>query len=214
MERVLLAIVHWQDAPEQRVIWFVWQRTWQHCISWRTHTAQRLDSGLPSHAPVTGHSIKEAQQAPTSPWSLHHACCQHKAEHPHVYARSCQDGCKFGYSTSQRGDSHPKCIRTISRLGASGSTDTQADAAIHGTVSRGAWTFPLISIHIQASHRPMRRPLPLPQYQHSEMARLTGLGKPAVAGEERFRSFTELKWDEFEADGLRGPGSSFEKITV
>jgi len=31
----------------------------------------------------------------------------------------------------------------------------------------------LISIHIRASHRPMRRLLPLPQYQHSEKARLT-----------------------------------------
>ena len=31
----------------------------------------------------------------------------------------------------------------------------------------------LISIHIWASHRPMRRSLPLPQYQHSETARLT-----------------------------------------
>ena len=29
------------------------------------------------------------------------------------------------------------------------------------------------NVFIQASHRPMRRPLPLPQYQHSEMAGLT-----------------------------------------
>jgi len=34
-----------------------------------------------------------------------------------------------------------------------------------------------------------------------------GLGKPAVVGEERFWSLTELKWDEFEVDGLQGPGS-------
>jgi len=81
-------------------------------------------SGLPSHAPGTSHSIKEARQAPTSPWSPHRERCQRKAERPHVYGRSCQDGCKLGYSTSQRGNSHPKCIRTISRLGASGSTDS------------------------------------------------------------------------------------------
>jgi len=31
-----------------------------------------------------------------------------------------------------------------------------------------------------------------------------GLGKPAVAGEERFRSLTELKWGEFEAMGFGG----------
>ena len=38
--------------------------------------------------------------------------------------------CKLGYSTSQRGDSRLTCIRTISRLGVSSSTDAQADAAI------------------------------------------------------------------------------------
>src|SRR5712691_954524 len=35
------------------------------------------------------------------------------------------------------------------------------------------WAFPLISIHIRASHHPMSRSLPLPKYQHSGMARLT-----------------------------------------
>ncbi len=171
MERVLLAVVHWQDAPEQRVVWFVWRRTWQRYVSWRTHTAQRLDSGLPSHAPVTGHSIKEARQAPTSPWSPHRARCQRKAERPHVYARSCQDGCKFGYSTSQRVDSHPKCIHT----GVASSNASTASPTTVSTLGDGRTDY--------------------------------GLGKPAVAGEERFRSLTELKWDEFEADGLRGPGS-------
>ena len=38
--------------------------------------------------------------------------------------------CKLGYSPSQWGDSRLTCIRTISRLGASGSTDAQAEAAI------------------------------------------------------------------------------------
>jgi len=37
---------------------------------------------------------------------------------------------ELGCSTSQWGGSHPKCIHTISRLGASGSTDAQAGAAI------------------------------------------------------------------------------------
>ena len=41
-----------------------------------------------------------------------------------------KDCCKLGYSTSQRGDSCPECIRTISELGASGSTSAQADSAI------------------------------------------------------------------------------------
>jgi len=31
-----------------------------------------------------------------------------------------------------------------------------------------------------------------------------GLGKPVVAGEERFRSLTKLKWGEFEAMGFGG----------
>ena len=45
----------------------------------------------------------------------------------------------------------------------------------------------------------MRRLLPLSQYPHLEIARRNyfGLGKPAVAGEERFP-----KWGEFEAMGL------------
>ena len=90
----------------------------------------RSSSGLPSHAPRTSHSIKEARQAPTSPWSPHGARCQCKVERPHVYGRSCQDCCKLAYSSSQRGNSHPKCIRTISRLGASDPTAAQADAAI------------------------------------------------------------------------------------
>ena len=39
-----------------------------------------------------------------------------------------------------------------------------------------------------------------------------GLGKPAVAGEERFRSLTELKWGEFEAAGFGGLESSEKKL--
>ena len=39
-----------------------------------------------------------------------------------------------------------------------------------------------------------------------------GLEKPAVAGEERFRSLTELKWGEFEAMGFRGAGSGCEEL--
>ena len=51
---------------ESRVVWFVWRRTCQCCISWRTRAPQRLDSGSPGHAPRTSHSIKEARQSPTS----------------------------------------------------------------------------------------------------------------------------------------------------
>jgi len=165
-------------------LWFVWRRTWQRCVSWRTHTTQRLDSGLPSHAPGTGHSIKEARQALTSPWSPHRARCQRKEERPHVYARSCQDGCKLGYSSSQRGDSHPKCIRTISGLGASGSTDAQADAAIRRQFQEAHGPSPkLPSTYGRRIVQCVDRFL-----YHGINARRNptdyfGLGKPAVAGE-------------------------------
>jgi len=39
-----------------------------------------------------------------------------------------------------------------------------------------------------------------------------GLGKPVVAGEERFRSLTDLKWGEFEAMGFGGLDSSERKL--
>jgi hypothetical protein len=39
-----------------------------------------------------------------------------------------------------------------------------------------------------------------------------GLGKPAVAGEERFRSLTDLKWGEFESMGFGGLESSEKKL--
>ena len=39
-----------------------------------------------------------------------------------------------------------------------------------------------------------------------------GLGKPAVAGEERFRSLTELKWGEFEALGFGGLDPAEKKL--
>jgi hypothetical protein len=38
------------------------------------------------------------------------------------------------------------------------------------------------------------------------------LGKPAVAGEERFRSLTKLKWGEFEAAGFGGLESNEKKL--
>ncbi len=39
-----------------------------------------------------------------------------------------------------------------------------------------------------------------------------GLGKPGVAGEERFRSLTDLKWGEFETMGFGGLESSEKKL--
>ncbi|KAI9507647.1 hypothetical protein F5148DRAFT_1306912 [Russula earlei] len=39
-----------------------------------------------------------------------------------------------------------------------------------------------------------------------------GIGKPTVAGEERFRSLTELKWGEFEAMGFGGLEPSEKKL--
>jgi hypothetical protein len=39
-----------------------------------------------------------------------------------------------------------------------------------------------------------------------------GLGKPAVAGEERFRSLTDLKWGEFESMGFGGLDASEKKL--
>jgi len=39
-----------------------------------------------------------------------------------------------------------------------------------------------------------------------------GLGKPVVAGEERFRSLTELKWGEFEAMGSGGLDPGEKKL--
>ena len=39
-----------------------------------------------------------------------------------------------------------------------------------------------------------------------------GVGKPAVAGEERFRSLTDLKWGEFEAMGFGGLEQSEKKL--
>jgi hypothetical protein len=39
-----------------------------------------------------------------------------------------------------------------------------------------------------------------------------GLGKPAVVGEEQFRSLTDLKWGEFEAMGFGGAESSEKKL--
>jgi hypothetical protein len=41
---------------------------------------------------------------------------------------------------------------------------------------------------------------------------LFGLGKPAVAGEERFRSLTDLKWGEFEAMGFGGLDPNEKKL--
>jgi len=130
MEHVLLAFVRWQDVPSNESSGSLGDGPTSAASLGVPRVAQKLNSGLPSHAPGMSHSIKEARQASTSPWSPHGARCQRKAECPHVYTRPCQDCCKLAYSISQRGDSHTKCIRTISRLGASGSTDTQADAAI------------------------------------------------------------------------------------
>jgi len=39
-----------------------------------------------------------------------------------------------------------------------------------------------------------------------------GVGKPAVAGEERFRSLTDLKWGEFESMGFGGLESGEKKL--
>ncbi|KAH9987661.1 hypothetical protein BJV74DRAFT_978753 [Russula compacta] len=39
-----------------------------------------------------------------------------------------------------------------------------------------------------------------------------GLGKPAIAGEERFRSLTDLKWGEFESMGFGGLESGEKKL--
>ena len=39
-----------------------------------------------------------------------------------------------------------------------------------------------------------------------------GVGKPAVAGEERFRSLTDLKWGEFETMGFGGLESGEKKL--
>jgi hypothetical protein len=39
-----------------------------------------------------------------------------------------------------------------------------------------------------------------------------GLGKVAIAGEERFRSLTDLKWGEFEAMGFGGLEPSEKKL--
>jgi hypothetical protein len=39
-----------------------------------------------------------------------------------------------------------------------------------------------------------------------------GVGKPAVAGEEQFRSLTDLKWGEFESMGFGGLESSEKKL--
>jgi hypothetical protein len=41
-----------------------------------------------------------------------------------------------------------------------------------------------------------------------------GLGKPGVAGEERFRGLTELKWGEFETMGFGGLESSNKKLQL
>jgi hypothetical protein len=41
-----------------------------------------------------------------------------------------------------------------------------------------------------------------------------GLGKPGVAGEERFRSSTELKWGEFKTMGFGGLESSNKKLQL
>jgi len=56
----------------------------------------------------------------------------------------------------------------------------------------------------------------LPQYQRSEksLPDYFGLGKPAVAGEVRFQSLTELKWGEFEAMDFGGLDPAEKKITV
>ena len=41
-----------------------------------------------------------------------------------------------------------------------------------------------------------------------------GLGKPSVAGEERFRSLTELKWGRVRNDGLWGTGVKRKETPV
>ena len=122
MEHVPLAFVRWQDAPSNELS--------GSFGGGPGSAAQILDSGLPSHVPGTSPSIKEARQAPTSPWSTYRVHCPREAERPDVYARSCQDCCKLGYSTPQRGDSCSECIRTISRLGASGSTTLKLTPSI------------------------------------------------------------------------------------
>jgi len=133
------------------------------------------------------------------------ARCQRKAERPHVYARSCQDCCKLGYLTSQRGDSCPKCIRTISRLGASDFTDAQADAAIRRQFEEAHGPSP--NFHpltgVASSNASIASSTTVSTLGDSPTDYF-GLGKPAVAGEERFRSLTERKWGEFEAMGFGG----------
>ena len=133
MEHVLLSFLHSQDAPSN-------ESPGSHGGGPGNAASLGVPtSGLPNHAPGTGRSINQAQEAPISPWDPYRTRCRRMAEHSHVCARSRQEP---NYSTSQRGGLHPKYIRIISRLGASGSTDAQAEAAIRRQFQEAHRPFP------------------------------------------------------------------------
>ncbi len=59
----------------------------------------------------------------------------------------------------------------------------------------------------------MRRSLPLPQYQHLEIARLTtSVGKTSCRGRRAIPGLTELKWGEFKAMGFGGLDPAGKKL--
>jgi len=213
MEHLLLAFVRWQDPPSNG-----------SSGSFGSGPGNAASLGIPTRLKgwirdcpsmllESSHSIKEARQAPTSPWSPHGARCQHKAERPHVCARSCEDCCKLGHSTSQQGGPRPKCIRTISRLGASGSTDAQADARIRRQFQERMDLSLNLHPHtgVASSIASLASSTTVSTLGDSPTVYF-GLGKPAVAGEERFRSLTELKLGEFEAMGFGGLDLAEKKL--
>jgi len=172
----------------------------QHLLAYAR--GSRIGFGVTSHALGTSHSINEARQVSTSSCSPHGVRCQRKAERPHVYARSCEDCCKLGYSTSHQGDSPqmyshnrdwervtPPTLKLMSRY---------AD-----TFEKRMDFPPNLYPHtgVASSNASIASSTTVSTLGDST-TNYFGLGKPAVAGEERFRSLTEPKWGEFEAKGF------------
>ena len=127
MDHVLLAFVRWQDAPSNK--------------------SSGSFGGGPGSAASPGVPTRLKDWIRGYPAMLPEPATQHDRREPRHGARTVRvvsvrrnvrmytpDLVKTATSWASRppsGVTHPKCIRTILGLGASGSTDAQADAAIH-----------------------------------------------------------------------------------
>ncbi len=138
--------------------------------------------------------------------------CQRKAECPHVYGRSRQEYCELGLLTSE-----------------------QVAHAPNAFAQSRDWEFAPSTLRLALRYADSYKNGPPPEFPSpyrrwviecvyrffyyctvSTLGDSTtdyfGVGKPAIAGEERIRSLTELKWGEFEATDFGDLESGEKKL--